>query len=48
LAEGAEVTTYLVIEEPPVLAGLVHETVALALAATACTVRGADGFVEEP
>jgi hypothetical protein len=40
---GAEVTTYLVMVEPPVLDGFDQETVAAALAATACTDRGVEG-----
>jgi hypothetical protein len=48
LPDGADVTTYLVIGEPPVLAGLVHDTLALALPALACTARAAEGLVDEP
>jgi hypothetical protein len=48
LPDGTEVTTYLVIAEPPVLAGVVQVTLALALLALACTARGAEGLVDEP
>ena len=45
---GADVTTYLVIGDPPVLDGLVHDTLALALAAAGVHREGAEGFVDEP
>jgi hypothetical protein len=46
--DGAAVATYLVIGDPPVLVGLVHVTVAAALADTAWTERGVVGLLEEP
>jgi hypothetical protein len=47
-ADGNDVTTYLVIRDPPVLEGFAHDTVAAALEALACTDLGADGLTEEP
>jgi hypothetical protein len=47
-ADGSDVTTYLVIGDPPELEGFAHDTVTAALEALACTDLGADGLFEEP